>query len=67
MRKNELEKIWKQLDGACEALDKLSYDTAGLKLLDEHEKWVNLSAINSLKNDIEKLINSKSRKKEEVE
>ena len=62
MNKPELMKIWKQLDRACEALEQLSHDEQGLKLLKEHENRIDVSAINGLKNDIEDLIEKKSRK-----
>jgi hypothetical protein len=66
MRKNELEKIWKLLDGACDALERMTYDKETFKLLEAHENRRDFSSIVMLKNDVEELINSKSRKKEEV-
>jgi hypothetical protein len=62
LKKRELEKIWKQLDGCCEALERLSHDEVGNKLLDEYENRIDMSAINMLKNEIEELIEQKSRK-----
>ena len=63
MKKPQLERIWKLLDGGCEALEKLSYDDEGLKLLKDHENRIDFSAIVNLKNDVEALIEAKSRKK----
>ena len=63
MKKPQLERIWKLLDGACEALEKLSYDEEGQKLLKGHENRIDFSAIVGLKNDVEELIETKSRKK----
>jgi hypothetical protein len=62
MKKAQLERIWKQLDGCCEALEKLSHDTDGSALLHLHEKYIDFSAIVSLKNDVEEMIEKKSRK-----
>jgi hypothetical protein len=56
MKKRDLEKIWRQLDGACEALEKLEengIDTGN----------VDFSAVVSLKEKIEELIEQKTRKK----
>lgn len=53
MRKRELEKIWKQLDGACEAIEKL--ENNGI------EVNVDFSAIVALKNKVEKMIEQKTR------
>lgn len=61
MRKKELEKIWKQLDGACEALERLSYDEKGNELLDNHENRIDVSAIVNLKNEVEEMIQAKTR------
>lgn len=66
MKKSELVKIWKQLDNACEALEKLSHDLDGLALLHLHENRIDVSAINGLKNDIETLIDNKSRKQTDL-
>lgn len=58
MKKAELMKTWKQLDGACEALDRLQ----------EHgidTEYVDFSAIVSLKNEVEEMIQSKSRTRKE--
>lgn len=62
MRKKQLERVWKLLDGACEALEKLQYDDEGLQLLKDHENRIDFSAIVNLKNDVEELIEKKSRK-----
>lgn len=62
MRKRELEKIWKLLDGACDALERMTYDTETFKLLEAYEKHIDFSAIVNLKNDVEELIEKKSRK-----
>lgn len=56
MKKQELEKIWKQLDGACDALEKLQET-----LMDLH--GIDVTAIVGLKNDVEALIVQKSRTK----
>lgn len=56
MRKIELVKIWNQLDKACEAIEKLEgndIDTDG----------VDLSAMVILKNNVEEMIESRTRKK----
>ena len=66
MKKSELVKIWKQLDSACEALEKLSHDLDGLALLHLHENRIDVSAINGLKNDVETLIDKKSRKQTDL-
>lgn len=58
MRKKELEKIWKQLDGACEAIEKLENEE--IDVLNKYR--IDLSAIANLKSDIEEMIESKSRK-----
>jgi hypothetical protein len=55
MTKRELEKIWEQLDGACEAIEKL--ESNGI------EVNVDFSALVSLKNKIEEMIEQKTRKK----
>ena len=34
MKKRDLEKIWKLLDGACDALEKMTHDSETLKLLE---------------------------------
>lgn len=56
MRKKELEKIWKQLDGACEAIEKLQEEG----LCDDE---VLFSDIVSLKNDVEKEIHKRTKTK----
>jgi hypothetical protein len=61
MRKRDLEKIWKLLDGACDALERMTYDDELFKLLEAHERHVDFSAIVSLKNDVEELIKEKAR------
>lgn len=58
LRKPQLERIWKQLDGACEALERL--DEEGL--LEGHENRIDFSAIVNLKNEVEVLIEKKTRK-----
>ena len=63
MTKRELLKIWSLLDGACEALEKLSYDEEGRELLKDHENRIDFSAIVNLKNEVEVLAEMKSRKK----
>lgn len=54
LRKAQLEKIWKQLDGACEALERLEEN--GIKT------DIDFSAVVSLKAEVEELIEKKSRK-----
>jgi hypothetical protein len=66
MKKSELMRIWKLLDGGCEALERLSHDEEGLNLLKEHENRIDFSAIVNLKNEIEELAFAKSRKKVEI-
>jgi hypothetical protein len=63
MRKRDLEKVWKLLDGACDAIERMTYDNETLEILEENEKFIDLSAIVSMKNQVEELIESKSRKK----
>ena len=63
MKKRELAKIWKLLDGACEALERMTHDKEAFKLLEAHERWIDFSAIVSLKNDVEELMEKKSRPK----
>lgn len=55
MRKIQLLRIWKQLDGACEALERLEEN--GI------ETSIDFSAVVSLKNEVEEMIHAKSRKK----
>ena len=62
LRKSQLEKIWKQLDGACEALERLNEYEDGRKLLKEHEGYIDFSAVVSLKNDVEEMIEGRKRK-----
>lgn len=62
MRKPILMKIWKQLDGALEALERLQEDEEGVQLLKDHENRIDFSALVNLKNDVEELIEKKSRK-----
>lgn len=62
MKKRDLEKIWKLLDGACDALERMGHDSETLKLLEAHENRIDFSAIVMLKNDVEELIEKKSRK-----
>jgi hypothetical protein len=66
MKKPELLRMWKLLDGACEALERLSYDEEGQELLKNHENRIDFSAIVNLKNEVEDLAAKKSRKKETV-
>ena len=54
LRKKQLEKIWKQLDGACEALERLAEN--GI------ETDIDFSAVVSLKTEVEEMIEKKSRK-----
>ena len=62
MRKRDLEKIWKLLDGACEALERMTHDNETFKLLEAYENRIDFSAIVNLKNDVEELMEKKSRK-----
>ena len=62
MNKPELMKIWKLLDGASDALERLSHDDQGQELLKKHESRIDFQALNGLKNDIEDLIEKKARK-----
>ena len=62
MKKRDLEKIWKLLDGACEALEKMTWDDETFKLLEPYENRIDFSAIVNLKNDVEELMEKKSRK-----
>lgn len=62
MKKYHLERIWKQLDGCCNALENLQYDDEGLELLKKHDNRIDFSAIVNLKNDVEELMEKKSRK-----
>ncbi|GGK22817.1 hypothetical protein GCM10010965_14660 [Caldalkalibacillus thermarum] len=55
MTKRELEKIWKQLDGACEAIEKL--ENNGI------EVNIDFTALVSLKNKVEEMIEQKTRSK----
>lgn len=66
MRKKELEKIWNLLDGACEALERMTHDNETFKLLEAHENRIDFSAIVNLKNDVEELMEKKSRKVREI-
>ena len=43
MKKRELEKIWKLLDGACDALDRMTYDEETLQLLKAYRKYIDFS------------------------
>ena len=60
MKKPQLVKVWNQLDGACEALERLFEYEEGRLLLDDTN--IDFSAIVSLKNSVEELIEKKSRK-----
>lgn len=55
MKKRELVKIWKQLDGACEAIEKLQENGIDTE-------FVVFSDVVSLKEQIEIMIEKKSRK-----
>lgn len=57
LRKKELEKIWKQLDNTCEALEKL-----GENDVDVNDYNIDFSGVVALKNDVEEMIEKKSRK-----
>lgn len=57
----ELRKLWRQLDGCCEALDRLSHHEQGQELLKNHENRIDFSAIVNLKNDIELEIESRGK------
>lgn len=57
LKKAQLAKIWKQLDGACEALERLGEDG-----VDITEYFIDFSGIVALKNDVEEMIDKKSRK-----
>lgn len=61
MKKSELEKIWKQLDKGCEALERLGEYEEGRILLEKHENRIDISAIISLKNEVEEMIHAKTR------
>lgn len=63
LKKAQLQKIWKQLDGACEALERLGEYDDGEALLESHENRIDFSAIISLRDGVEELIEAKSRKK----
>ena len=54
LKKSQLVRIWKQLDGACEALERLEDN--------EIETNIDFSAIVGLKNEVEEAIEKKSRK-----
>lgn len=56
LRKRQLEKIRKHLDGACEALERLAEN--GI----ETEEHIDFSALVILKNTVEGMIDKKSRK-----
>jgi hypothetical protein len=59
MKKKELEKIWKQLDRACEAIEKLQEE----EICDEDKVLFLFSDIVSLKNDVEEEIHKRTRTK----
>jgi hypothetical protein len=63
MRIQELERVWKLLDGCCDALERLGLDEQGRELLEKHENRIDFSAIVGLKNDVEELMKSKRRNK----
>jgi hypothetical protein len=62
MKKRDLEKIWKLLDGACDALERMTYDEETLRLLKDYRNYIDFSAIVDLKNEVEELMEKKSRK-----
>jgi hypothetical protein len=63
LTKAQLGRIWKQLDGACEALELMGYYEDGQKLLDKYENRVDFSALVNMKNNVEDFMEKKSRKK----
>lgn len=63
MKKAELVRIWKQLDGAEEALEKLMYDEDFESTDDDA---VIASNLNDIKNRVEEEIHRKSRKPMEL-
>ena len=54
MKKAQLVKVWKQLDGMCEALERLEEDGIDTQGID-------FSTVVSLKNNVEELIEQKTR------
>lgn len=56
LNKYQLEKIWKQLDGALEAIERLQENEIDTLSVD-------FSEIVSLKNNVEEMINARSRTK----
>jgi hypothetical protein len=50
LEKEQLERIWEQLDGACEALERLAENGV--------ETGIDFSSVVSLKNEVEKMIDS---------
>jgi hypothetical protein len=60
MKKSQLTKVSKQLDGALEALDLLFQYEEGAKLMDDSK--IDFSAIVGLKNSVDELSEKKSRK-----
>ncbi|MGG6449523.1 hypothetical protein [Pseudobacillus badius] len=56
MRKKDLEKVWRQLDGACEALERLKENNIDTGQVD-------FFAVVNLKNSVEEMIEQKTRKK----
>lgn len=54
LKKAQLQRIWKQLDGACEALERLAENDV--------ETSIDFTAVVSLKNEVEEMIDKKSRK-----
>jgi hypothetical protein len=63
LTKGQLLKIWKQLDGACEALEQMGHYEDGLKLLEKYENRIDFSALVMMKNNVEDFAEKKSRKK----
>jgi hypothetical protein len=57
MRKSELEKVWKQLDKACEAIEKLQEEGV------HDDDGILFSDIVSLKNNVEEEIHKRTRTK----
>jgi len=63
LTKAQLARIWKQLDGVCEALEQLGHYDDGQKLLAKYENRIDFSALVMMKNNVEDFMEKKSRKK----
>jgi hypothetical protein len=63
LTKAQLQRIWKQLDGACEALERMGHYDDGQKLLDKYDNRIDFSALVMMKNNVEDFIEKKSRTK----